>query len=134
MLWIKLIWNLKSYLEKTYEMLAIMRFEMRRESRQYVLMSCFCISSSLLVLISFHLEKRRKVVMMFTVGVLGLKEMAIWPKLSSSQKRYKVHPCYFSFMSKRIVVLSPVFYIRGLSFSSCISDFSLSKHCLHQWS
>lgn len=58
-------------------MLAIMRFEMRRESRQYVLMSCFCISSSLLVLVSFHLEKRRKVVMMFSVGILGLKEMAI---------------------------------------------------------
>lgn len=86
-------------------------------------MSYFYTSSSVLVLISFHLEKARQTVVMFTVGVLALKEMVIMTKARSFVEKVKSSSLYLGFMSKRIVVLSPAFYIKGLSFSSYIQIF-----------
>lgn len=91
-----------------------------------------CLTFTHLVLVSFHLEKARQTVVVFTVGVLTLKEIVIMTKARSFVEKVKSSSLYLGFMSKRIVVLSPAFYMKGLSFSSYISDFSLLKHCLHQ--
>lgn len=92
--------------------------------RNFLRMSYFCTFSFLLVLLSFYLEKGRKVVVMFTMSVLAPKEMVVWPKQTKINFLEDRPPSSFA-----VEWVKPVFRL----FQYTVSQETANVYSLQHW-